>query len=120
MSATSPSPDDLLNLMALNELKDMLGDSLIDIARTFLDGLDADVAAVASGLPDNASAVRAAAHSLKGSAANLGSQVLAAQASAIEKAALAGDMAQCQALMPLLHDVAGQTRVALQAYIDQP
>jgi HPt (histidine-containing phosphotransfer) domain-containing protein len=120
MSDPTPATADLLDLVALNELKDMLAEALAEIAQSFLDGLSNDVASVAQGMPGDATAVRAAAHSLKGSAGNMGSKALAATASAIEKAALAGDMAQCQALMPQLQAVAEQTRVALQAYIDQP
>ena len=60
-----------------------------------------------------------AAHSLKGSASNMGGKALSALSSAIEKAAQAGDMAHCSILVAELPFLANRTRQALQAYIDQ-
>lgn len=120
MNAPSADASPLLDLAALNDLKDMLGDALKDIADSFLEGLDAEVQAIDRSLSADAAAVRAAAHSLKGSAGNMGGRVLAGLAAAIEKAAMDGDLAQCQTLMPELRTAAGQTREALQAYMAQP
>lgn len=120
MTATPSDSTHLLDVDALNDLKDMLAEALTEIALTFLDGLDAEVEAVATGIRTGATAARAAAHSLKGSAGNLGGRALAAQASAIEKAALDGDLARCQALYPTLQALADQTRVALKGYLAQP
>ena len=119
MTASPNNSSDILDVAALNDLKSILDDALIDIAKAFLDGLDADVAAIVNGLPDDATAVRIAAHSLKGSASNMGGKALSALSSAIEKAAHAGDMAHCSILVAELPFLANRTRQALQAYIDQ-
>lgn len=119
MTASPPNSSDILDVAALNDLKSILEDALIDIAQAFLDGLDADVAAIVNGLPDDATAVRISAHSLKGSASNMGGKALAALSSAIEKAAHAGDMDHCSMLVAELPFLAKRTRQALQAYIDQ-
>lgn len=120
MTATPSDASPLLDVDALNDLKDMLAEALTEIADTFLSGLDAEVEAVGTGMQTSLQAARAAAHSLKGSAGNLGGRALAQQASAIEKAAVEGDLAHCQALYPALQAVAAQTRDALKAYLAQP
>jgi HPt (histidine-containing phosphotransfer) domain-containing protein len=120
MTATPSNATPLLDIDALNDLKDMLAEALTEIADTFLDGLDAEVEAVSAGIRASGPAARAAAHSLKGSAGNLGGRALAMQASAIEKAAVDGDLATCEALYPALQTLAGQTREALKAYLAQP
>jgi HPt (histidine-containing phosphotransfer) domain-containing protein len=116
----TPAPADTLDIAALNELKDMLGDALTEIAESFLEGLDGEVGAIQDALGTNGPAVRAAAHSLKGSAGNMGARGLAALAAQIEKAAVDGDLARCAALATGLPAVATQARQALQAYIAQP
>lgn len=120
MTATPSDATALLDIDALNDLRDMLAEALTEIADTFLDGLDAEVEAVGVGIRTNGPAARAAAHSLKGSAGNLGGRALAMQASAIEKAAVEGDLAQCEALFPQLQVLATHTRDALRAYLAQP
>lgn len=120
MTATPSDATPLLDIDALNDLKDMLAEALTEIADTFLEGLDAEVDAVGAGILAGGPAARAAAHSLKGSAGNLGGRALALQASAIEKAAVEGDLARCQTLFPALQALAGQTRDALKAYLAQP
>ena len=120
MTATPSDATPLLDIDALNDLKDMLAEALTEIADTFLDGLDAEVEAVGAGIRASGPAARAAAHSLKGSAGNLGGRALASQASAIEKRALDGDLAACEALYPQLQILAGQTREALKVYLAQP
>lgn len=120
MTATPDSNTPPLDLAALDDLKDMLGEALAEIVQSFLDGLSAEVAAVAKGLGGDAVAVRAGAHSLKGSSGNLGARALAQLASDMERAALAGDLVECRASMPALAAEAERTRAALQAYIAQP
>lgn len=110
----------VLDLVALDDLKDMLSDALGEIIQSFLDGLDGEVAAVGQGLDGDAAAVRAAAHSLKGSSGNLGAKALSQLASDMEKHALAGDLAACRALMPDLAHGAALARTALLAYISRP
>ena len=117
---TTPGPADTLDTAALNDLKDMLGDALAEIADSFLEGLDGEVTAIHQALGADKLAVRAAAHSLKGSAGNMGARVLAALASSIEKAAVEGDMARCAELSVGLPEAAAQARQALTAYIAQP
>jgi HPt (histidine-containing phosphotransfer) domain-containing protein len=120
MNAPAPAaPDDVLDLAALNDLKDMLGDALAEIAQGFLDGLDGEIGAVAVAMNQDTAAVRAAAHSLKGSAGTMGARLLSGQASAMETAALEGQMAVCRQMLPDLQNAAGKARVALQAYIAQ-
>jgi len=116
---TSSAPADILDVAALNDLKDMLGEALAEIADSFLGGLDGEVGAIQQALGADAVAIRAAAHSLKGSAGNMGVRVLAQLASAIEKAAMEGDVARCAALAQGLPEVATQARLALAAYIAQ-
>lgn len=120
MSSPSSPPLAVLDLAALDDLKDMLGEALGEIVQSFLDGLDDEVAAAGRGLGGDAAAVRAGAHSLKGSAGNLGARALSQVASDMEKHALAGDLAACRALMPALEQGAAQARAALVAYIAQP
>lgn len=120
MTATPSDATPLLDIDALNDLKDMLAEALTEIAETFLDGLDAEVAAVGTGIQTSGPAARAAAHSLKGSAGNLGGRALALMASTIEKAAVEGDLARCEALFPQLQALAAQTHDALKAYLAQP
>lgn len=120
MSSPTPVTLAVLDLAALDDLKDMLGEALDEIIQSFLDGLDDEVAAVGKGLGGDATAVRAGAHSLKGSAGNLGARALAQFASDMEKYALAGDLAACRELMPALEQGAAQARTALVAYLPQP
>jgi len=116
----TPAHADTLDTAALNDLKDMLGDALAEIAESFLGGLDGEVAAIQQALGADKLAVRAAAHSLKGSAGNMGVKALASLASAIEKAAVDGDMARCTELSAGLVEAATQARQALTAYMAQP
>jgi len=110
----------LLDEPALDELKDMLGDALVEISDSFLEGLDAEVAAIEGALTNGGVSLKAAAHSLKGSAGNLGARRLAGLSSAIEKAAMDGRTADCQILVPGLRAVALVTREAIGLYMSQP
>jgi len=110
----------LLDEPALNDLKDMLGEALREISDSFLEGLDAEVAAIEDALSAGGMPLKAAAHSLKGSAGNLGARRLAGLSSAIEKAAMDGRAADYQALVPDLRSVASVTRQAIDAYMAQP
>lgn len=115
-NAPTPEP---LDLAALDDLKDMLAEALNEIIDSFLDGLDAELAAIAAATDVDATATRSAAHALKGSAGNLGARVLAGLASDIEKSAMAGDMARCKQLLPALTTAAADARTALTAYAAQ-
>jgi HPt (histidine-containing phosphotransfer) domain-containing protein len=121
MNAPAPAaPDDVLDLAALNDLKDMLGDALTEIAQSFLDGMESEIAAVADAMAQDGAAVRAAAHSLKGSAGNMGARVLSGLASSMEKAAVEVRMDDCRQMLPALQQAAAEANVALRAYIAQP
>ncbi len=116
----TPAPADTLDIAALNDLRDMLGEALAEIAESFLAGLDGEVGAIQQTLDKDAAAVRAAAHSLKGSAGNMGARVLAVLAAQIEKSAAEGDLARCAALTADLPAAAAQARQALLGYIARP
>ena len=107
----------LLDEPALNELREMLEDALSEITDSFLDGLDGEVAAVQGSLAQGGVALKASAHSLKGSSGNLGARRLAGLAAALEKAGMEGRMADAETLMPLLPPLAAETRDALRAYM---
>lgn len=112
---TSDSFDGLLDLNTLNDLRDMLGDSLSEIAVSFLDGLDAEVQRVVA--TQGTDAMQAAAHSLKGSSGNMGAAQLAAEAAAIEKLAHAADWAQAASRLDSLKTLAAATHQALTRYL---
>lgn len=120
MSDTSYQALPLLDEPALNDLKDMLGDALREISDSFLEGLDAEVGAIEAALTEGGMPLKAAAHSLKGSAGNLGARRLAGLSSAIEKAAMDGRLADCLTMAPDLKPTAAQTRAAIDAYMAQP
>lgn len=108
-------PLDVLNLSALEELQAILEDALLEIVQAFLDGLDDEVQAIAQACGDaDANGLRRSAHSLKGSAANMGAIGLAQLSGQIEKLALHQDIATCRALLPELTQMATHTRQALQ------
>jgi HPt (histidine-containing phosphotransfer) domain-containing protein len=90
---------------------------LNEIIESFLDSLDADLAAIEQAFDQGHLAVRAAAHSLKGSAGNLALRRLAAWASTLEKKALAGDLDACRGLMSVMLQLADASRQALRAYM---
>jgi HPt (histidine-containing phosphotransfer) domain-containing protein len=120
MSDTAYQALPLLDEPALNDLKDMLGEALREISDSFLEGLDAEVAAIEAALATGGMPLKAAAHSLKGSAGNLGARRLAGLSSAIEKAAMDGRLADCQVLVPGLKAVALETRQAIDGYMAKP
>ncbi len=116
MTTRSSDPLPLLDAHALAELRDMIGDALTDIGRDFLAGLEGEVSRIAAASSD-AAALRRAAHSLKGSAGNMGAVALAAQAADIEALAAQGELAAAAARGPELAATAQATRLALQAHL---
>ena len=116
---THPGSADALDTAALNDLRSMLGDALAEIVHSFLDGLDNEVQAIQEALVADKLTLRVTAHSLKGSAGNMGARALAALASSIEKAAMDGDMRRCAELIAGLPGAAVQARQALTAYLAQ-
>jgi HPt (histidine-containing phosphotransfer) domain-containing protein len=61
-----------------------------------------------------------AAHSLKGSSAMMGAQLVREASEAIERAAAAGDLAAARAHLPGLHAAQEATLVRLRAACDEP
>lgn len=110
----------VLDEPALDELREMLGEALAEITDSFVQGLAAEVQAVEAALGQGAAALKAAAHSLKGSSGNMGARRLSGLAAAIERAAIEGRLADGAALVPQLQPLADLTRQALAAYMARP
>lgn len=115
--AMSNSTPDVLNLSTLDELHAVLEEALLEIVQAFLEGLDAEAQAIAQACHDqNADGIRRAAHSLKGSSANMGATALSALSSQIEKLAAHGAVEDCQSRLTELQLITDQTRRALEWY----
>ena len=106
----------LLNVAALDELRDMLGDELADLLAEFVAQLDELVAAVVAALSaGSANQLASAAHTLKGSAGNFAADRLSALAGAIEVAARANDLSTVAAYIESLQLAARDTVAELAA-----
>jgi HPt (histidine-containing phosphotransfer) domain-containing protein len=82
----------------LDELRVIMGDDFAGLLHTFIQDSTQRVAAVESEFAArNATGLRAAAHSFKGSSSNLGARRLAYLCRQIEDLALAGDLDACTA-----------------------
>jgi HPt (histidine-containing phosphotransfer) domain-containing protein len=114
---SSATDIDVLNRSTLEELHAILEDALLEIVQAFLDGLDAEVESVAQACNQDAITLRRSAHSLKGSAANMGAKALSQMSSRIERLAIDGHTDACRPLIPELRQVAEQTKQALQHYL---
>ncbi len=116
MSDTSLQQTDVLDTAAISELHDMLGDDFAEIVEQFVDQLNEQSCAIEQALAaGNPTALVAAAHSLKGSAGNIGVLRLSMVCAGIEKAARAQDMDAAIALQPLLAPTCAASREALLA-----
>lgn len=115
---TSPAYD-VLDLSVLQELHEVLDDALLDIVQAFLDGLEGEVHAIMDACEQDADRLRRCAHSLKGSAANMGARALAELCSGIEKQAHQGEVAACRLRMGELQALALVTQDALRAYMQR-
>lgn len=116
MTPTPSQDEPLLDAAALAELRDMLGDALAEIAGDFLLGLQAEVDRIVAA-QQSAPELRRAAHSLKGSAGNMGARALAALAADVEACAARDDVAAAQLVLPALLATAQTTRTALQQHL---
>jgi HPt (histidine-containing phosphotransfer) domain-containing protein len=114
----SNSTADILNLSTLDELHAVLEDALLEIVHAFLDGLDAEVHAIVQACDEqNADGIRRAAHSLKGSSANMGATALSVLSGQMEKLAANQAIAECQQRLTGLATVTEQTKQALAGYL---
>jgi histidine phosphotransfer protein HptB len=118
----APPPPDVVDAAMLDALRELVGPDdpnfLVDLLKTFLEHADRAVAdlreATKAGARDR---VRAMAHSLKGSAGNVGAKPLAALAESVEAAAkrATGDLSA--GVEALVIEVA-RVRIRLQREID--
>ncbi|AWI80397.1 hypothetical protein CEW87_14130 [Parazoarcus communis] len=108
----------ILDLPALDELHQLLGADLCDIAAQLLAQLPAqfDDVCAASAAGDFV-ALRSAAHSIKGSVGNMGGVALSRAAAALEKAALQHDAALVARLMEQIRSLLPETLVAFKAFV---
>jgi len=104
----------LVDLSVTEDLQDALGeDYLKEVCGHFMATLDARIGEVQSNLAAGAiDQAAAAAHSIKGSAANLGYVRLADNVSAIESALKRGDLQSARVVAQDLAQVAAATRQA--------
>jgi HPt (histidine-containing phosphotransfer) domain-containing protein len=80
----------------LDELRVIMGDDFAGLLNTFIQDSTQRIAAVEREYAaNNATALRAAAHSFKGSSSNMGAHRLALLCRQIEDSALAGDLDAC-------------------------
>ncbi|PKO82583.1 MAG: hypothetical protein CVU19_01110 [Betaproteobacteria bacterium HGW-Betaproteobacteria-13] len=108
----------ILDLPALDELHQLLGADLCDIAAQLLAQLPAqfDDVCAASAVGDFV-ALRSAAHSIKGSVGNMGGVALSRAAAALEKAALQHDAALVARLMEQIRSLLPETLVAFKVFV---
>lgn len=84
----------------LDELRAIMGDDFAGLLNTFLQDSMQRVATIErEHVAANASGLRAAAHSFKGSSSNMGARQLAQLCKQIEELALTGDVAACAPLV---------------------
>lgn len=93
-------------------------DTLGDIAQKFLSNLEERLDRLADAVERKEGAVvELLAHSLKGSASNLGASQIAKLSRELEEAASAGDLVLCRVLQPILREAAAETRRALDVLL---
>lgn len=100
-----------MDLKALGESLGLEEDEFIEIVEIFLESADEDVNRLKEALASrNAEAASEAAHSLKGSAANLGFKDIAALAAQLENEARNKSVSGITEALPRLDDMLGQIR----------
>lgn len=104
----NPPVNDLLNTSTLGELREILGDDLLDITTLFAEQVVLEADALKQQIQaQDLSSVAQHAHAMKGSCGNVGAMALSLWAAALEKSAKAGDLAAAAAAlddMPALLD----------------
>jgi HPt (histidine-containing phosphotransfer) domain-containing protein len=93
--APGPAPLDPLDARTLRQLKDLGGDDdpdfLPSVLRSFLEHLGVAIADLEAAVArQDAASLKRVAHSLKGSAGNVGAKTLAARCADVERGALGG------------------------------
>lgn len=113
--ADLPLCADLIDIELLDGLKELLGDELTQVLAQFYDLLAQQSAGMDRALlAAQAPVLRELAHSLKGSACNLGLQAVASTATDIELAARHGEWALAESELQRLHECAAHTAHYLQ------
>jgi len=109
--------ESLLDLRALEELHMMLGDDLLEIVEQLTQQLPEQLRAL-NGVIETGdfAAVGAIAHSIKGSAGNLGGRMLSMKAAQLERAALGADLEASVELSAELAELVPSTILALQSF----
>lgn len=102
----------------LDELRVIMGDDFAGLLNTFIEDSKQRVVAVEREFAArNAPALRAAAHSFKGSSSNLGAHRLAQLCRQIEDLALAGDLDACAAPVGELGAEFGLVKIEIDALL---
>jgi len=108
----------LLDLTILTTLKDVIGDDLNDIIDSFLELLPGQLESIQKSIADNdPTALRLHAHTLKGSASNVGASGLSDIALEMESLAKKGDAASANAHFANLAQTARETESALRQFM---
>lgn len=108
----------ILDLDTLNTLKEVIGDDLKEIIDSFLQLLPGQLDAIeTSARANDATNMRLHAHTLKGSAANVGAVALSEISYDLETHAKNGDTAGSLSKMTNLRMVANNTQDALRKFM---
>lgn len=113
--------DEVIDTTMLEGLEEALGDEIVEIVELFLSGLDEQLEDLKHALAsEDMDQVRRRAHSLKGSASNLGALRLSNIARQIEHSAHDGELAPYE-IVSQLDPMAERTKVLLgQRYAYSP
>ncbi len=105
----------ILDQGALDRLKEWGGEKLLaQMLRLFLENAPGRMSQIRNGVAGDMKEAEKGAHSLKSSAANIGAEHVRMIAADMERAALDGDTAAVQALLPSLEDAFAQAVGALE------
>ena len=108
-----------VDVAVLRELQDIMEDEFSDLLATFLRDSDEKLIALGRNLNDgDPGAFGKTAHSLKGSAINIGARQLSAICLKAETAGKAGDLNAGPALVAEIAAELQQVQAALRAYVD--
>lgn len=107
--------NDLLNTSTLGELREILGDDLLDITSLFAEQvvIEADALKQQIAAQDLIGVIRHA-HAMKGSCGNVGALALSLWAAALEKSAKAGDLPAAAAAVEALPALLEGTLAAMR------
>ncbi len=112
---TSFLVNDLLNTSALGELREILGDDLLDITTLFAEQVVVEADALQQQvIAQDLTEMAKHAHAMKGSCGNVGANALSVWAAALEKSAKAGDIAAAQSAVQALPALVDDTLAAMR------